>query len=453
MKDPLAADLQRILGAEGVIDRLEHRRDYGGDESGLAGGVPRLVVRPNHRERAAETIRFLYEQGVPMVPRGAGSGKAGGCIANEREVVLSSELLDEAPRVAPEHFSVDAGAGCLTIGLDTAAAKHGLFYPPDPNSLEYSTIGGNVATNAAGPKAVKYGLTGHYLLGLSCVLPTGELVELGAQALKCVAGSNLHGLLLGSEGLHGLITDVRMRLIPRPTFVATALLLFKSTNAAAEGVQGILATGSLPRTLELLDEQSCDCLRLQESSPIPSEAGAALILEADGEEVQAMDELARFASAAGAMDVLVASTSKDRERIWAPRRELSRALKAQAKFKISEDIAVPRGRIAEAIVCIRRMAKEQGVTAATYGHAGDGNLHVNLLWNDENQRETVKELSDDIFRLAVEMGGTITGEHGVGLAKRHVLPLELGSERMGMEWRIKNALDPKNLFNPGKVLS
>ena len=162
-----------------------------------------------------------------------------------------------------------------------------------------------------------------------------------------------------------------------------------------------------------------------------------------------MDELARFASAAGAMDVLVASTSKDRERIWAPRRELSRALKAQAKFKISEDIAVPRGRIAEAIVCIRRMAKEQGVTAATYGHAGDGNLHVNLLWNDENQRETVKELSDDIFRLAVEMGGTITGEHGVGLAKRHVLPLGWGLNVWAWNGE-SNALDPKNLFNPGE---
>lgn len=453
MNDKLAGDLRSLLGHGAVLAEIDQRRQYGGDESGLSAGTPRLVVRPDHRERAAEAIRFLYELGVPMVPRGAGSGKAGGCIAHEDEVVISCEALNAPPQISEEHLFVEVGAGTIAGDIDRAAARHQLFYPPDPNSLDWSFIGGNVATNAGGPRAVKYGLTGHYLLGMSCVLPNGDLVELGGQPLKCVAGSNLQGLLLGSEGIHGLITDLRMRLIPRPRFVATGLLTFAGAQEAADGIQALFQLGELPRTLELLDETSCQSLQAQDDSPIPMDARAALIIETDGEEDQAYDALARFADASGANNVLVASTPSERERVWGPRRVLSKVLKARAAFKISEDIAVPRGRIAEAIATIRSMAAEAGILAATYGHAGDGNLHVNLLWDQAEQRDAVEDLSLAIFKLAISMGGTITGEHGVGLAKRHVLPLEIGPERMAMEWRIKKSLDPKNLFNRGKVLS
>lgn len=452
MNASLASELRLLLGGRGVVEDPERCAQYAGDWSGLKPRVPPLVVRPNSTEQAAQLIELLYRQGVMMTLRGAGTGKAGGCIPTQDSVVITTEHLVGPPVARSEDLVVQSPAGTLAADLDHCAAEHGLFYPPDPNSLAISSIGGNVATNAGGPRAVKYGLTGHYLLGLTMVGAQGEVIKTGAATIKSVAGSNLSGLMLGSEGTFGLITELTMRLIARPAHVQTALLTFDSTAAAVASVNALFQTGLMPRCAELLDEISCDTIAKQGRHALPEGCKAALIIETDGSEEQSLDELVTLTQAAGALDVLVAQTEAHRERIWAPRRDLSVALAERRNLKVSEDVAVPRGRLSDAVNAMREAAQKTPFEVATYGHAGDGNLHVNILFDDEAQRADVETLQDEIFRIALRLDGTITGEHGVGLAKRHALPWEAGAARMGLERRLKSAMDPAGLFNPGKVL-
>ena len=453
MSEVLRRDLVALLGSEAILYNPEGLTAYGGDYSGLAPRPPVLVARPASCEEAERLVHWLYAQGVPMTPRGAGTGKAGGCIPGPDDVVISTERLKGGPRVNPNDMTVTVGAGVVAAELDIAAARHGLFYPPDPNSLKQSSIGGNVATNAGGPRAVKYGLTGHYLLGLTMIGARGERIRAGAGTIKSVAGSNFTGLMLGSEGCFGLISELTMRLIPRPAAVCTAIATFDDSAAAGEAVGHLMRRGLNPRTAELLDELSCQVLRQQRPGLLPETGGAALIFEADGSDEQAMDELAAMAEACSdAREVLVAQSEAQRERIWAPRRKLSETLRSIAAHKISEDIAVPRGRLSDCIAACRAAAAQTPFKLAAYGHAGDGNLHINLLFDTAEDRPAVEQLADAIFRIAIDMGGTITGEHGIGLAKRHALRWEAGPARMALESRLKKAMDPAGLFNPGKVL-
>ena len=452
MNARLATDLKALFGERSVVAEPDRCQQYAGDWSGLAGHTPALVVRPDSTEQASAIVAHLYRIGVPMTLRGAGTGKAGGCIPSVDSVVISTELLASTPVVQPNDLTISSSAGTLAAEMDQQAAIHDLFYPPDPNSLTISSIGGNVATNAGGPKAVKYGLTGHYLLGLTFVGARGEIVTTGANTIKSVAGTNLSGLLLGSEGTFGLITDVTMRLIARPQAVQTALLTFSSTAEAVDSVGALFQTGLMPRCAELLDEISCDTIAQRQSHALPEGCRAAIILETDGSAEQSLDELLTLTQAARPLDTLVAQTPAHRERIWAPRRDLSIALADRRNLKVSEDIAVPRGRLSEAVDIIRTAAAKTPFEVATYGHAGDGNLHVNILFDREEQRHEVEAFQDTVFRIAIELDGTITGEHGIGLAKRHALPWEAGEQRMKLERRIKLAMDPEGLFNPGKVL-
>jgi glycolate oxidase len=451
----LKADLIRLLGIQGLVDEPERCAAYGGDYSGLQERIPQLVLRPQNTREASDLIAYLYRVGKPMTLRGAGTGKAGGCIPSEGSVVVSTERMQSPLNVAPQDLTVCAPAGTVAANLDQAASECGLYYPPDPNSLAISSIGGNVATNAGGPKAVKYGLTGHYLLGLTLVGAEGAVVQAGAGTIKCVAGSNLTGLMLGSEGTFGLITEVTMRLVARPTTVQTALVTFESSSAAVAAVGRLFATGVMPRCAELLDEVSCETIATQHRNALPKGCRAALILETDGSEEQSMDDLSTLANACegeGEVQVFLAQSEADKERVWAPRRDLSLALGQRRNLKVSEDIAVPRGRLSEALDELRMAAEKTPFEVATYGHAGDGNLHVNILFDDETQRGDVEQLQDQVFRIAIGLGGTITGEHGVGLAKRHALPWELSEARMAVEHKLKSAMDPSLLFNPGKVL-
>jgi glycolate oxidase len=389
------------------------------------------------------------------MPVGARTGKSGGILALRGGIALSLERMDRILEVRPEDLTATAQPGVVLARFQEEVERHGLFYPPDPNSLDTCTLGGNVAENAGGPRALKYGVTREYVLGLQVVLPGGEIVRTGKRTIKGVAGYDLTALMVGSEGTLGVVTEITVKLLPRPRHVSTALVIFRSVEDAARSVSRVLAAGVLPRCLELIDDvsvQACD-----RSGPFrfPEGAGAALLVETDGnDEEQVLGEIARVAElvqgdAAG--EVLVATSEAQRRQIWETRKFLSVNLKALHPRKLSEDVAVPRSRIPEMIRLSREIGRRHGFLVATYGHAGDGNLHCNVLYDRADEKHRVEAAVADLLRAAVDLGGTITGEHGVGLAKRDFIEYEQGRELVALQRRLKAAVDPEGILNPGKM--
>jgi glycolate oxidase len=335
-----------------------------------------------------------------------------------------------------------------------AAEELGLFYPPDPNSWEMCSLGGNIAENAGGPRALKYGVTRDYVLAMEWVLPTGEALRVGKKTIKGVAGYDLCGLFVGSEGTLGVATEITLQLIPRPRKVMTALVTFNDVIQAANAVSAVLASGILPRCLELLDDVAIRAID-GKGFRFPNGTGAAVIIEVDGNhdeglllELQSASEIA---AAHGAIETLIAQDDAQREKLWAARRVVSTALRAMKPFKISEDIAVPRSKIPEAIARFKALGAELGLVVATYGHAGDGNLHANILYDGKHERPKVDAALEKMMKITVELGGTITGEHGVGYAKRKYLALEQAPELIDFQRRLKAFIDPSGLLNPQKI--
>ncbi len=333
--------------------------------------------------------------------------------------------------------------------------KQGLFYPPDPNSLDMCSIGGNVAENAGGPRALKYGVTRDYVLGLTAVVPTGEVLRVGKRSVKGVAGYDLTGLFVGSEGTLGIVTEVTLELVPLPRHVATGLVAFGALADAARAVTRLLTSGVLPRCLELFDDVSLQAAARTSPYRFPAGAGAALLVEVDGNDPEAvLGELARAAEALAADargDMEVARDERQRRALWDTRRALSTNLKAVHPRKLSEDVAVPRSRIPELVARAKEIGARQRLTVATYGHAGDGNLHVNVLFDREDERPRAEAAAAEVLRASVDLGGTITGEHGVGWSKRGFLEYEQGPEVIALQKRLKAAFDPLGLLNPGKI--
>jgi len=372
----------------------------------------------------------------------------------EGGVVLSLERMKAIKRLSVEDLTAVVEPGVITGDFMKAAEEVGLFYPPDPNSWEWCTLGGNVAENAGGPRALKYGVTRDYVLGMEWVMPKGEVLRVGRQTIKGVAGYDLVGLLVGSEGTLGVATELTLQLLPKPKVVQTALLIFADVQQAARAVSAVLAGGILPRTLELLDEVSIRAVD-GKGFNFPSGTGAAVLAEVDGNQADAvfaeLAQLGEIAAAHGAKETLLAEGDAQRERLWAARRTVSTALRSLAKHKLSEDIAVPRSAIPDTIQKLKAMGVELGLTVATYGHAGDGNLHANILYDSQDQRPKVELALRRMAELAVSVGGTITGEHGVGLAKRDLLPLEQSAGVLQLQRQLKALFDPEGLLNPGKI--
>jgi glycolate oxidase len=335
-----------------------------------------------------------------------------------------------------------------------AVEEVGLFYPPDPNSAAICTLGGNIAENAGGPRALKYGVTRDYVLGLEWVLPTGELLQIGHRTIKGVAGYDLVGLFVGSEGTLGVATEITVKLLPRPPAVATALITFGSVVEAAEAVTRVLLAGMLPRCLELLDDVAISAIDGQ-GYTFPTGCGACLIVEVDGPSDEStlveLNRVAETCAARGAQETLLAMDRDQRERLWAVRRLVSPALRALKKFKVSEDIVVPRSRMPEAIARFKEVGHDLGLTVATYGHAGDGNLHTNVLYAGPSEKPLVDQALEAIMKITVALGGTITGEHGVGVSKRRFLSLEQSPAVIDWQWRLKVLADPQVIMNPGKI--
>ncbi|WP_426751285.1 FAD-binding oxidoreductase [Myxococcus sp. Y35] len=444
----------------GMLAPDQMRRDaatlaaYSKDESDSGVYAPDVVVFPTDTRQVSEIFRACGAQGVPFTPCGARSGKSGGSLPLQGGVAVSLERMNRILAISPEDLTAVVQPGVITGEFMKAVEAVGLFYPPDPNSWEFCTLGGNVAENAGGPRALKYGVTRDYVIGLEWVLPDGEVVRVGRRTIKGVAGYDLVGLFVGSEGTLGVATEITVQLIPLPREVLTALVVFPSVLHAARGVSAVLAAGILPRCLELIDDVALRAVGGR-GFQFPPGAGSAVIVEVDGNGREGLltelSQLGDICARQGATETLVAQDASQREKLWAARRVISPALRALKPHKISEDIVVPRSRIPEVIERLKAMGQELGLTVATYGHAGDGNLHANILYEGPHQRPLVDEALRRMLELTVSLGGTITGEHGVGHAKREYLSLEQSDALIDLQRRLKAFFDPSGLLNPAKI--
>jgi glycolate oxidase len=457
----IASILARELGAERVIGPGDQRiEDYARDESPLPVVVPPdcAVVCETTAEVAA-VLRICAEAKVPVTPRGAGSGMVGGALAIEGGVVLSTERMKRVIEIDPDDLVAVVEPGVITGALQTAVEDQGLFYPPDPASLEFCSIGGNAATNAGGPRAFKYGVTREYVLGLEVALMGGEVLRCGRRTAKGVTGYDLVAGFVGTEGTFGVITELVLKLLPKPQAASTALAVFKDVAAAGACISALLRGGLRPRVLELADKASIDHVRGRSRYRFPADAGAIVLVEIDGDADSMAGAIERIGMACdelGAIDVLAAEDPAERRALWEARRQISPALREAHRIKVNEDVCIPRGRIVEMLARIDRLSAETGIPVAVFGHAGDGNLHVNLLSDDDPldpaARAKVMAAARRLFDDTLALRGTLSGEHGIGSFKRDFLPLEQPPTVIEWQRRWKALWDPAGLLNPGKIL-
>ena len=449
--------LTRVVGRQGVLSTPEDLAVYSYDAT-FAEGLPGLVVLPETTEQTAEVVKVLAEHRIPIVGRGMGSGMAAGSIpVREGGVVVCFTRMNRILEIDTANATVRAEAGVVTATLQAEVEKHGLFYPPDPSSIRHSTIGGNVACNAGGPRCLKYGVTGNYVLGLTVVLADGRILRTGGKPIKDVTGYNLNGLFTGSEGTLGLITEALLRLVARPRHAKTCLAEFPLLTDASRAVNAILAAGIVPATLELMDQTAIECIEEAMHLGLPVDVEAILLIETDGPDegtvAGEIETAGRIATENGARSVKVARTESEREALWKARRSISPSLARKAPNKLGEDITVPRSAIPEIVQRLRAISARFGLPIVIFGHAGDGNLHPNILFDKRNPEEwkKVEEMVGEIFGAALAVGGTLSGEHGVGALKRPWFERALGPVSVEVQRRIKQALDPTNVMNPGKM--
>ncbi|MCA9524114.1 MAG: FAD-binding protein [Myxococcales bacterium] len=426
---------------------------YARDESTARPVDADLVAFPRSTDEVSRLLQLCHAQKIPVVPRGGGTGKAGGAIPIPGGLVLSTEALCGTPAIDRRDRLAQVGAGTPLEQVKRHVEAAGLFYPPDPSSATGCTIGGNVATNAAGPACVKYGPTRDYVYGLTAVLADGRVLRSGHRTRKSVSGLDLTALLTGSEGTLAVITDVTLRLLPNPGGAETVWISLPSLETALETVAEITRAGLQPRMLELLDSTSVAALRRFGESRVPGDLSCALVVEFDGSQ-DSLDEQLRglIATIPESAQSYVAKSAGERA-AWRQLRGITSIVLARVRGrKYSEDIAVPLSRLDEAVAEMRRCAREHGIEIACYGHVGDGNLHVNLLYDDA-PHETIALVADEIFEVSLRLGGTLSGEHGIGQLKRHMLHRELGPEMARLQRGIKSLFDPHDILNPGRALA
>lgn len=445
--------LERALGPSKVITSEDGCRSYAGDESDQAPVAPDAVVLASSADDIAKALAVASEAEVPIVPRAAGSGKSGGAVPVAGGIVLATLGMNAIKEIDREEQLAVVEPGVILADLHAAVEAEGLFYPPDPNSLKLCAIGGNIAENAGGPRAFKYGVTREYVLGLEVLLLDGTRLRTGRRTVKGVTGYDVTALLVGSEGTLALTAEATLRLVPKPAAVATLLSLFAGIHDAGRAVAKIVAAGLVPRCLELLDAGTLQAVR-ERGVGVDPRAQAMLLIEVDGDPLgceAAMERVGSECTDAGAIEVLVAQDPAQRERLWEARRQLSPATRAMARFKISEDVVVPRMRLVDLLGEVEVISRETRIRMLNYGHAGDGNLHVNFLWNDPDETPRVAAGLDRLFRAVVGMRGTLSGEHGIGTSKSEYLALEQSAELIDIQRRLKAVFDPRGLLNPHKI--
>lgn len=460
MKEDIVRELKAIVGRAYVLTSKEDLLCYSYDAQ-LLEGLPSVVVEPLNSSQVLAVLKLANAARMPIVPRGAGTGLSGGSVAIKGGVVLSMRRMNRIIEIDEKNLTALVEPGVVTHELYEAARVKGLFYPPDPGSFRVSTIGGNIATNAGGPHALKYGVTRNYVLGLEVVLPTGEVFNTGAATVKSVAGYSLKDLFIGSEGTLGVITRARLRLLPKPEACYTVLAVFDDVVTAARVVSDIIASGVIPSTLEYMDQVTINAVEDYKGAGLPRDAEAVLLIETDGNAKAAKEEARRIISLcekAGAK-VRHADDPREREKIWEARRA---ALPALTRIKAStqpttllEDATVPRSRVPEMVTEIKRISEKYNLAVGVFGHAGDGNLHPTFLTDqrDLEEMKRVEKAAEEIFEAALRLGGTLSGEHGIGIAKSKFLEREVGQKGLEVMRAVKKSLDPNNILNPGKIIS
>jgi glycolate oxidase len=437
-----------------VLDAAPAVAAYAADALGI-GSRPDLVVIPASAAEISSIARLCHEHRVPLVVRGAGTGYTGGAVPTQGGVVLSMERLNRIVEIDQVNLLAVVEPNVITADLQRAVEAVGLFYPPDPASLEMSSLGGNVAECAGGPRAFKYGTTKRYVLALEAVLPTGEIVRTGSKAVKNVVGYDLTQLLVGSEGTLAIITSIILRLIPKPPARETLSASFTGVRAAVDAVTALLERRVVPAAIELIDADSLRAAEAHAGRRIAS-GEAMLIVECDGTPAAVGEELARVEAAcrdAGAVQVTRAASEAEREALWAVRRQVSLALRATGLLKINHDVVVPRGRVPQLFEVVDELRRHFRIRIASFGHAGDGNIHVNLMVDprSDDERARAKAAERVLFERVVALEGSISGEHGIGFAKAPYLPIELSPDVIALMERVKSAFDPHGILNPSKI--
>jgi glycolate oxidase len=449
--------LKRSLGDKNVLISPEDIIPYGFDGTATLKQRPLAVVFPANTAEVAAVVKLARSHKTPVVTRGNGTGLSGGSVPVAGGIVLCLTRLDKILELDQANLTLTAEAGVVTQKIFETADAAGLFYPPDPGSMKISTIGGNVAENSGGLRGLKYGVTRDYVMGLEVVLADGSVCWLGSKCVKDVAGYNLRDLFVGSEGTLGIITKVLLKLLPKPAARQTLLGTFAAMDTAAETVSAIIAAKIIPCTLEFLDRRTLQCVEDFAKVGLPRDAEAVLLIETDGhpaavaEEATKIEEILR---AHGAKTVARAANAEEATRLATARRSAFSALARLRPTTILEDITVPRSKLAEMIRHVNDIATKHNLQIATFGHFGDGNLHPTILTDERDTAEMhrVEHALKEIFDYALSLGGTITGEHGVGLAKKAFLKQQLGDSSYLLLQQIKRTLDPENLLNPGKIL-
>ncbi|MBW1635188.1 MAG: FAD-binding protein [Deltaproteobacteria bacterium] len=448
-------ELETIFGQELVLTEPEDMIAYSYDAS-HAENSPEAVVFATTTQQVSELMKFAYREHIAVTPRGQGSGLSGGSVPLAGGIVLTMDKMQSIIEFDPANRLITVEAGMTTSDIDPVVAEENLFYPPDPGSVTFSTIGGNIAENAGGLRGLKYGVTKDYVKMMKVVLPRGEIVTLGNKCVKHVAGFNMEGIFVGSEGMLGIMTEVTLALLPIPEHHESALAIFDTLESAAQSVSDIIAAGVTPSTMEFIDNITINAIQNFQDCGLPLDAEAVLLIETDGEKHSAILEMAKVETAVRKNNVREfsrAESAKERDLLFSGRRVALNALANVKPNLILEDATVPRSRLPEMVSGIVKIAAEHDLQVGIFGHAGDGNLHPTFLidMQDADEMARTEKAVEELFQLAIDLEGTISGEHGIGVEKKPFLKNQIGAEGIRLLQDIKKTFDPENLLNPGKM--
>lgn len=453
IKERIVEEIKNIVGAKNVLTSYEECMCYSYDATGQEY-LADLVVRPISKEEISQILILANKEKIAVYPRGAATGMTGGCLPIEGGLVVDLTRMKKIIEIDTENFWAIVEPGVITVDLQSAVEKKGLFYPPDPASNKTSTIGGNIAESAGGLRGLRYGTTKDYVLALEMVLPTGEIINLGSKTLKSVTGYNLTSLIVGSEGTLGIITRATLKLLPQPECINTLLAAFEDKKIAIATIIEIIKSKIIPAALEFIDRTALQCVK-EYFEMNTDQIEAMLLVEVDGrkdtveKEIKIIEEITRERGA----KTKIAKNEKERSKLWLARKSISPAIYKICFTKVNEDICIPRTRIVEMLDRIEEISKKYSIRIMSYGHAGDGNFHINILTDKRNKEEMkrVEKAIKEIFTATIELEGTLSGEHGIGNTKSKYLDLEINEIEMKLMKKIKKIFDPANIMNPGKI--